>query len=328
MQEFPKVSIIIPCYNALPYIKETLESVLRQTYKNIELIIVDDGSTDGSFEFLNSLKLPNLILKKNKSKGACSARNYGLEFATGDYIQFLDADDLLSNNKIEEQVKLIANKAHCIAICSTSHFYNDFRDGKVVDKEFMMSTNEPTQFLLKLFGGNGINHSMVSQHAYLTPRSIIEKIDGWNEQLLKDQDGEFFTRVVMASKGIYYSPTVYAYYRKHVHGKNIANQNQYKHITSQLEALRSKIEQLSIASDTIDFKNAFALQYKILAINAYPEYIDIYKQAIESSEALGGSKYLPVLGGKLIESIKYIFGWKSAKLFRLFLHQVRDKLQN
>ena len=322
-----KISVIIPCYNAIRFLKDTLDSVFRQNHSNLEIIVIDDGSTDGSLEYLGGLQDARLMVKKNKGKGACAARNYGFQLSTGDYIQFLDADDFFSPEKIEEQVNLLKPNGAKIALCSTVHFTKKPEDGVIVDSDFLYSTNCPTAFLLNLYGAKGA-HSMVQTSAWLTPRELIHKAGLWDESLHKDQDGEFFCRVVMQSEGIVYAPNSLNYYRKHSGGSNIANQKEKIHVKSQLQALNSKKEQLLAASETKDFKNAFALQYKIIAINAYPKFKDIYKQAIESSKALGGSSYLPVLGGKLIEKIKNTFGWKSAKLCRQFLHQIRAVLKS
>ena len=319
----PKVSIIIPCFNALPFIKTTLDRVLHQSYRNIEIIVVDDGSTDGTLNFLNTLDRSKLIVKSNKGKGACAARNYGLELATGDYIQFLDADDFFSSEKLDEQVKLLEPDKSKISVCNTVHFQNLPENGIITDSEFLYSTDNPTAFLLNLYGAKG-EHSMVQTSAWLTPIELINKAGCWDESLHKDQDGEFYCRVVMQSKGIVYAPNSLNYYRKHSGGSNIANQKEKKYIESQLRALNSKKEQLSFASETEEFKNAFALQYKIIAINAYPQFKDIYQQSIETSKALGGSSYSPVLGGKLIEIVKFTFGWKFAKKFRQLLHLVKD----
>jgi glycosyltransferase involved in cell wall biosynthesis len=319
-----KVSIIIPCYNSLPFIKETLDSVFRQTYERIEVIIIDDGSTDGTLDFLKTLDKPGLVVKANTGKGACAARNYGFELSTGAYIQFLDADDLLSARKLEKQVKDLEQFPKRVSMCSTAHFYNDPSNGTIVDRPFLYSTDQPHQFLLHLYGGNGKDYNMVQTSAWLTPRVLIEKAGLWDDSLAKDQDGEFFCRVVVNSEGLIYQPEVLNYYRKHIGGQNIANQKQKIHLESQLAALKSKANELNSWSQTEAYKNAFALQYKILAINAYPEFKALSIYAMDNVKALGGSVYVPVLGGKLIELSKKIFGWKFAKSFKLFLHQVRD----
>lgn len=93
-------------------------------------------------------------------------------------------------------------------------------------------------------------------------------------------------------------------------------------ISSQLKALKAKAHYLKIFSDSQSYKNAFTLQYKLLAINAYPQFRDVYKIAIQQSTTLGGSKYLPVLGGRIIESIKQVFGWRMAKQFSYWIHKI------
>ncbi|WP_047551012.1 glycosyltransferase family 2 protein [Psychroserpens sp. Hel_I_66] len=319
-----KVSIVIPSYNAIAYIPDTLNSVFQQSYSNIEVIVIDDGSTDGTLDYLKTITHPNFSFKKNRGKGACAARNYGFELSLGKYIQFLDADDLLSPDKIENQVQDLEQNPEYIAVCSTVHFYEKPEHGEIKDSHFLYNTNNPKQFLLKLFGGDGLNHGMVGQHAYLSPRFFIEKAGGWNEKLFKDQDGEFFTRVIKASKGICHTPDVFAYYRKHVRGNNIANQKERKHVESQFKALISKSKQLKELEDSEAYRNAFALQSKLLAVDAYPHFMDVYDRAINLSNRYGGSTYEPILGGKIIEMVKSIFGWKNAKTFKLFLHRIKD----
>lgn len=103
------VSVIIPCYNVEDYINECVNSVLNQTHKEIEIICIDNNSSDKTWEFLVDLKgrYPHIVIDKELKPGAPAARNKGLDLANGDWIQFLDADDLLVNTKIEHQLKLL-----------------------------------------------------------------------------------------------------------------------------------------------------------------------------------------------------------------------------
>lgn len=306
------VSVIIPLFNSKIHLVQTVQSVLDQTYEDIEIIIIDDHSTDGSFELAKNIKSEKVILHKNSGKGACAARNFGYQLSSGNYIQFLDADDLLSIDKIEKQMVLLKEHPNHIAVCSTQHFSDDPKRGKITDKNFMFSTDKPSKFLLNLYGAKG-DFEMVQTSAWLTPRKLIEKAGLWDENLSKDQDGEFFCRVVMASEGVLYEPNVINYYRKHTFGQNIANQRQLIHLQSQLNALNSKAKQLQSEKDSEDYKNAMALQYKFLAINAYPQFKDISEKAMKISNSYGGSDYVPVLGGRIIELLKITLGWKVAK---------------
>ena len=98
-----KISVIIPAYNAEKYISECLDSVLRQSYKNIEIIVVDDGSADNTYTVVKgySERHSNIVLVHQENGGVCSARNKGLDMASGDFIMFLDADDYLVQNAVE-----------------------------------------------------------------------------------------------------------------------------------------------------------------------------------------------------------------------------------
>ncbi|MFB9054535.1 glycosyltransferase family 2 protein [Formosa undariae] len=315
-----KVSVIIPLYNSSEFIIDTIQSILDQSYQDIEIIIIDDNSTDGSFELAQKFQSGHINVFKNKGKGACAARNYGFELSTGNYIQFLDADDLLSPNKLENQVKLLQEFPNRIAVCSTNHFYDTPESGKITDKDFMFSTDKPSAFLLNLYGANGM-FEMVQTSAWLTPRALIDKAGLWDIKLSKDQDGEFFCRVVMASYGICYDPIAINHYRKHRDGMNIASKKQKQHIESQLKALESK-ERVLLQHDINekDFKHAMALQYKFIAIEAWPEHKDLSNKAQQKTSVYGGSAYLPILGGSAIEIIKKILGWKSAKSFSNWIH--------
>ena len=107
-----KVSVIIPVYNSSKYIKECILSVINQTYKNLEIIVVDDKSTDNSLNIVKSIKDKRIrLIELKKNMGVAIARNKGIEVSIGDYICFLDSDDYWYHDKIEKQVKFIRNKA-------------------------------------------------------------------------------------------------------------------------------------------------------------------------------------------------------------------------
>src|SRR5690606_35254275 len=127
----PLVSIIIPVYNSGTCLKECIDSALAQSYRNVEIIVVDDGSTDDCTEFLRSQAYVerNVRLFTQVNKGACAARNLGMSKTKGEYIQFLDADDLLSVDKIEKQVNLLVGKKFTvIATCEWLKFGQNKED--------------------------------------------------------------------------------------------------------------------------------------------------------------------------------------------------------
>ena len=103
-----KISVIVPMHNSSKYLTECIESILNQTYNNFEIIIVDDASTDNSVEIASEIKDNRIrIFKLEENLGVATARNKGIEEATGDYICFIDSDDYWVRDKLERQIKFI-----------------------------------------------------------------------------------------------------------------------------------------------------------------------------------------------------------------------------
>jgi len=138
----PTVSVIVPVYNAFNYIEKTLNSLVLQSYKDIELLCIDDGSSDASLDVLYKYakKYKNVIVFKQKNKGVSSARNKGIENASGDYIFFCDADDWIDLDLIEKLVKTAKNNPNNdLFACG---FYKEFENNKDIKEEFLVFNKE------------------------------------------------------------------------------------------------------------------------------------------------------------------------------------------
>lgn len=145
MQEATKkVSIIIPCFNKGKYVKEAVESALNQTYQNIEIVCIDDASTDNSCEILRSLvdKYKNIVLIKNKeNKGVIYSRNLAIEKASGEYILPLDADDTIEPTYVEKAVKILEENPEIgVVYCKYKYFGNSQRKIEIPEttKEYLL----------------------------------------------------------------------------------------------------------------------------------------------------------------------------------------------
>jgi len=145
------ISIIVPIYNAEKYLSECIESILSQTHKNIQLILINDGSTDNSLNICNHYKnIDNRILVLDKSnEGVSATRNLGIKLAEGDYIGFVDSDDYVEENMYEVLLNQIENdKSQVCAM--TSYTINSFEKYKSIYKNNMVSGNEALKHLLLL----------------------------------------------------------------------------------------------------------------------------------------------------------------------------------
>lgn len=140
-----KVSIIIPVYNVEPWLDECINSVVEQTYKNIEIILVDDGSTDGSGKICEdwSVKDHRISVIHKKNGGLSSARNTGLDIFTGEYVTFLDSDDYIEPNTIEYMLKNMKDKGADIVCCAMNKVINGkCVESKDINKEKLYLRNE------------------------------------------------------------------------------------------------------------------------------------------------------------------------------------------
>lgn len=119
------VSIIIPVYNAEEYLEKSLDSVINQTLTNIEIILIDDGSTDGSLAILRKYASIDSRIKllHEENKGAGAARNYGMKYATGEYLSFLDCDDIVEKNMIEEMWRISETNNLDVIVCRSDQFH-------------------------------------------------------------------------------------------------------------------------------------------------------------------------------------------------------------
>jgi glycosyltransferase involved in cell wall biosynthesis len=321
----PLVSIIIPLYNSENHIAETINSAIQQTWLNKEIIIIDDGSTDNSLAIIRHFESDYVKIYTQKNQGASAARNHGLQLARGRYIQFLDADDLLSPNKIEAQLELLANYPGYIGLCGTIHFKDstDPLSYSLKREWFSEGSDNPVDFLIKLYGGGLIGPEyggMVQPNAWLTPRELIDKAGQWNEMRNPDDDGEFFCRVILASKGIRYSDKAINYYRKFNNLKSWSAQKNYQACSNLLQSTKLKAQHLLAKTNDPKAHLALSRLFWDNAFNFYPEYKDLAKQAAQKVKELApGHTYIPHYHGiKLL--LAKIFGWRTVKFLQHFIN--------
>ena len=223
----PLVSIIIPSYNRADLLSETLNSVLSQTYKNWECIVVDDRSTDSSVTIINDFSSKDsrfrvVVKPDNIKNGASISRNIGLKESRGSYIQFLDSDDIIASNKLEEQIKKLSKEGkYSIATCKWGWFQNYDEELKLIEKavDYRDFANPADYFDLI-----GKNSGFFPPHVFLVSKELIEISGNWNEELTMNDDGEFLFRVLSNSKKILFTDNTYVMYRTHS-GDNLSMLN-------------------------------------------------------------------------------------------------------
>lgn len=318
------VSIIIPCYNSGQLLAKSIESALAQTYVPKEIIVVDDGSTDNSLAIAKQYECEQVKVIRQNNAGAAVARNTGLAVAKGDYIQFLDAGDVLSEEKIAAQVMALIDVPMKVAVCNYKQFTTDdeLKNGTYPDQSsFIYSSDDPQDFLIDLWGGKGNMH-FIQTNCWLVPKAVIEKAGGWRAYRCPDDDGEFFARVLLASEGIVYVPGVYNYYHITPGGVNqLSKSKNKKHLQNTLLTISLKHQYLLQKGPHALLSKAIAAQYLRFAVDMYPAQKILSAIAYKRYQLLGEKIELPVLGGGVFEAVKKIAGWKAARFLRFYLRE-------
>ena len=307
----PTVSVLIPCYNSEATIGETLESVFNQTWPEIEVIVVDDGSVDGSAAVTQQFARQNLRLIRQKNAGAAAARNRAFKACRGAYVQFLDADDLLAPDKIHVQMtRLLREPAGLVASGCWARFKFSQSDA-IFRKEPVWRDFSPRDFLVTSWLGGG----MMAPFVWLTPSKVIQKAGGWDEDLSVNDDGEFFCRVVLASNGIAFCDNAKGFYRSTERPSLSKRRDPDALLSAYLAVERSTKALLKHSTDPMVVK-ACAYSYQRFVHDAYPLAPALTKLAEAKVTEFGGVELKPG-GGPTFNMLSKLVGWKLARRVQL-----------
>lgn len=182
----PLVSIIIPCWNSEDCIGESIESGLAQTYSNVEVIVIDDGSTDTSLDVIQSFR-NRIRVESRQNMGACAARNRGLELARGEMIQFLDSDDLLHPDKLEQMVPIaMRNSRGHVAVCDWERIKVG---GSVPERQTLSFCDKHKDEVV------WCTHHSLQTASPLHWKSVLTKFGGFDETLSCSQERDLHLRL-------------------------------------------------------------------------------------------------------------------------------------
>ena len=315
------VSILVPAYNAAPWLGAALPSALAQTWRRTEVIVVDDGSTDETFAVAHQFGGPRCRILRQPHQGAAAARNRAYQAAHGDFIQFLDADDWLAPTKIEIQVRAAsAEEEDALTFSSITHFYDSSPRPSITHPARLENFEEnPVDFLTALW--NAPAGSLVQTGQWLVPRLLMERAGRWDESLTVDDDGEFFARVILASSRLVPVPDSLAYYRKFQQGANLSARPDFE---SAMRAAQLKCLALLKHAEN---QQARAAVQKVITreiLRAYPAHPEsaqagldfLHRHHLVLNKTLEGSPWFRrlrrVLGWRLARQLQQRFrGWRN-----------------
>jgi glycosyltransferase involved in cell wall biosynthesis len=315
----PLVSILVPAFNAQEWIGDTLRCAVAQTWSQKEIIVVDDGSTDQTLAIARRFESDSVRVVTQKNQGAAASRNTAFSLSRGEYIQWLDADDLLALDKIEKQMEILHEVQSRRTLLSSSwgrfmyrHYRTKFQPTP------LWCDLVPTEWLLRKMGQN----LYMQTSTWLVSRELTEAAGEWNTSLLGDDDGEYFCRVLLRSDGVRFVPNAKVFYRAASFSSLSYIGNSDQKMEAQWRSMQLHVGYLRSLEDSERTRAACVRYLQNWLGNFYPQRIDIAKQIEGMATELGGQVSMPQLSWKY-SWIKGIFGIGLARRAQIVLPNVR-----
>lgn len=315
----PLVSILIPAYNAEEWIAESIQSAIAQTWPRKEIIVVDDGSRDRTQEVARRFESKEVTVVSEENRGAAAARNHAYQLSQGDYIQWLDADDLLAPDKVERQLAALRDEDGPRTLLSCSWAFFNYRTGSArFVPSALWQDLEPVEWMRRKMDGN----LFMADSSWLTSRELAEAAGPWNTRLVFDDDGEYFCRVLLASRGTRFVPEARVFYR-------ITPSTRLSHVgesdkkkESLLASMKLHVHYLRSLDESERTRNACLNYLQTWYGHFYPERTDGVADLKNLAAELGGHLMAPRLRWKYAW-MKPVFGWKTAKWVQAVLPNLK-----
>lgn len=277
-----KISVIVPVYNQQPYIAAAIDSLIAQTYQNIEIILIDDGSSDNSIDVLRHYeeKDARIVVISKENEGVSATRNYGLRIAKGDIIAFLDADDLVHPDRFSVTAQIFSNYPDCDVmfhdIVKTDINGTPFTGSYLSDVEF---TTVAKEYLKPLTDSNYQVSSSFYKFMFLNTTAMhtssiafkrTEETLLFDQDLFAGEDADLWIRLAAQAQQIIYVDSVLSYYRQHDESITKNYIKYYRGVNDYLEKQNqrynknlSEQEQKLLNHRILDNKTQLAYQYRI-----------------------------------------------------------------
>jgi glycosyltransferase involved in cell wall biosynthesis len=315
----PLVSILIPAYNAEQWIAQTLRSAVAQTWPRREIIVVDDGSRDRTAEVARRFSSKEVAVVSIENRGAAAARNHALRLSQGDYIQWLDADDLLAPDKIERQLSAPGESDSRRILLSSSWAFFNYRTQRARFVPTLLWRDlSPAEWLVRKMA----NNLHMQTATWLTSRELAEVAGLWDTRLHVDDDGEYFCRVLLASDRTRFVSEAKVFYR-------ITPPSRLSYIgasdgkkDAMVISMKLHIKYLQSLENSERVRKACLTYLQNWYHHFYPERPDIIADLQSLAAQFQGHLEEPRLRWEYAW-LKPVFGWKTAKWTRTAIPQIK-----
>lgn len=303
----PLVSILIPAYNAERFVGAAVESVLAQTYAHVEVVVVDDGSTDGTRAALRPFEARGVRVIEQANAGQCAAANAAFRASAGELVTFFDADDILAPDHIARQVERLGARRDAVAMSRWARFHTDPAEARF-DPLPMYRDAAPVEWLASEWA---TARPMMQCAMWLVPRAVLDRVGLWDERLSLINDFEFFARVLLGTHEILFTPEARLFYRSGLDG-SLSGQRSRRAVESAFLSLSLGTDHLLAAEDSPRTRRAAAAVLQDFVFSTYPHHADLTARAAARVAALGGSTLAPD-GPPGFQHLRRLVGWRLAR---------------
>ena len=312
----PLVSICMSAYDTEEYVADALDAALAQTWDNLEIITVDDGSTDetGAIIDLYAVQHDEVTAVHQKNQGHSVGMNRAYTESSGELIKFFDADDFISPEMVEKQVRRLDGHCTHVASAEWGRFYGDDPLEAQFEPEPVWRDMDPVDWLVESWMDGW---PMQQCAMFLIPRQVLERSGLWNEELSLINDFEFFTRVMLHSNGIRFTPGARVYYRSE-HGKTLSGREDREAIESEFRSIMLGTQYLIDREDSPRARLAAANRLQEFVYARDPEHPDLCAEAEARIQELGGSDIEPD-GPPGFQILRRVIGWRAARRLERFV---------
>jgi glycosyltransferase involved in cell wall biosynthesis len=312
-----QISVLVPCFNAAKFLGAALDSVLSQTWQNIQIIVVDDGSTDDSVSVAQSYASRGVQLIQQANAGAAAARNRAFEASSGEFVLYLDADDLIGEDHLSALAERLDQHGLFVAMSPWDRFYQFPNEAKFPPRSGYVDANGAKWLAAEWASAR----CMTQPGMFLLPRRLVASVGGWNESLSLIDDFEFFARVISRSTGVRFAPRAKLYYRSAISGSLSARKDR-KAAESELLSLTLGTQHLLDLDDSAGNRRACANLFKNFDYTHFPNYADLRATARRRVNELGGADLLPD-GPPGFQKLRPFMGWQLARRAQHLAEQLR-----
>ena len=303
----PLVSILVPAFNAAPWIRDTIQSARAQTWPNKEIVVVDDGSTDRTAEVVERLEAPDVRLFRQTHGGSSAAHNHAFRVSRGAFIQCLDADDLIAPDKIAVQMTRLLDRPTAIAGGAWARFVRDSSEARFRSDARPIDLTPEEWLRRECTGGM----PMLQPGIWLAARETVEAAGPWDERLSLNNDFDYGVRLLLASDYVLSCPGARLYYRSG-NQSSLGSQRSGEAWQSALLALQLGTAAMMQRDTDGGTRQACADLFQHLAYDSYLESPDVFAAASRAAVQFGGSS-VRLDGGRLFRVLRATLGWQRAK---------------